>query len=73
MVKTDSGFDSRQLPVFLRPTLPPVLARPVAPMKFACSGCGKQIIKRRRTADGAIVSEYCDQAGRCFGCAHARP
>jgi hypothetical protein len=34
-----------------------------------CSGCGKQIITRRRTADGEIVSEYCDQAGRGCGCA----
>jgi len=33
----------------------------------------KQIITRRRTADGAIVSEYCDQAGRGCGCAHAKP
>jgi hypothetical protein len=33
--------------------------------------CGKQIITRRRTVDGGIVSEYCDQAR--FRVAHATP
>ncbi len=70
--KMPSKRDSRQLPLFLRPTPPPFSLAPSPDEIRLCSGCGKQITTRRRTADGEIVSEYCDQAGRCFGCAHAR-
>jgi hypothetical protein len=72
-MKMASKRDSRQLPLFLRPTPPPFSLAPSPDEIRLCSGCGKQIITRRRTAEGEIVSEYCDQAGRCCGCAHARP
>jgi hypothetical protein len=72
-MKMASKRDSSQLPLFLRPTPPPFsLAPSLAEIRLR-SGCGKQIITRRRTADGEIVCEYCDQAGRGFGCVHARP
>ena len=72
-MKMASERDSRQLPLFLPPTLPPFLLAPSPDEIRLCSGCGKQIITRRRTAEGEIVSEYCDQAGRGCGCAHAKP
>ena len=71
--KMPSKRDSRQLPLFLRPTPPPCSLDPLPEEIRLCSGCGKQIITRRRTAEGEIVSEYCYQTGRYWGCAHARP
>ncbi len=68
-----SKRDSRQLPLFPRPTPPPFSLAPSPDEIRLCSSCGKQIITRRCTAEGEIVSEYCDQAGRGCGCAHARP
>jgi hypothetical protein len=72
-MKMASKRDSRQLPLFPRPTPPPCSLAPSPDEIRLCSACGKQIITQRRTADGAIISEYCDQAGRCCRCAHARP
>jgi hypothetical protein len=65
--------DIRQLPLF-----PPRLALPSRPFSLdpspdeirICSGCGKQIITHRRTADGEVVSEFVSADGECFTCAH---
>jgi hypothetical protein len=65
-------MQQRQSGCVSAPYPPPFSLAPSPDEIRLCSACGKQIITRRRTADGEIVSEYCDQAGRCFGCAHAR-
>jgi hypothetical protein len=33
-----------------------------------CTGCQRQIVVRRRTAKGEILSEFCDAEGRCWNC-----
>jgi hypothetical protein len=63
----------RTTPAVSAPYPAAVLARPSPDEIRLCSGCGKPIITRRRTAEGEIVSEYCYQTGRYWGCAHARP
>jgi hypothetical protein len=54
---------------------PPLPSRPFSlepsPTEIRiCSGCGKQIITQRRTADGQVMSEFVSAAGACFACAH---
>ena len=65
--------DGRQLSL-----VPPRPAKPARPFSLdpspdeirICSGCGKQIITQRRTADGQVVSEFVSATGTCFQCAH---
>ena len=33
-----------------------------------CTGCGKQIIVRRRTAEGQVIREFVSSAGACWDC-----
>jgi hypothetical protein len=62
--------DNSQLPLFPRPALAsrPFALAPSPDEIRICSGCGKQIIVQRRTAEGLTVSEFCDAKGRCFDC-----
>lgn len=59
-MKMASKRDSRQLALFLHPTPPPFSLAPSTEEIRLCSGCGKQIIARRLTADGESVGGYCD-------------
>ena len=62
--------NSQQLPLFPpRPTLPFSLA-PSPDEICICSGCRKQIITQRRTADDQVLSQFVSATGECFACTH---
>ena len=66
-------FNPQQLPLFsARGALPsrPFSLDPSPDEIRICSGCGKQIITQRRTADGQVMSQFVSAAGECFACAH---
>ena len=55
-----------------RPTLPsrPFALDPSPDEIQICTGCGKQIIVRRRTAEGKVINEFVSPAGACWDCTY---
>ena len=60
----------QQLSLFRRGPLPsqPLILEPSPEEIRLCTGCQRQIVVRRRTAKGEILSEFCDAGGRCCDC-----
>src|SRR5215469_6926679 len=66
--------DNLQLPLLfpMRPALPSrsFTLDPSPDEIRICTGCGRQILVRRRTAEGKVVREFVSAAGTCWDCVH---
>jgi hypothetical protein len=37
-----------------------------------CTRCGREIMSRRRTAGGQVLSEFVSESGECYACAYTQ-